>query len=124
MENTIHNAWYHDSGENATGDFIAASTNILRSTVIASSLYYSASGVNMQNIVQDQNMSKAELARELGVSRTYVTLLTQGKRQPSKRIVDRLAQLKLTANLSANTGTHEHLTFNQGVTGSRPVRPT
>ncbi len=58
-------------------------------------------------------ISKAELARELGVSRTYVTLLTQGKRNPSKRIVDRLAQLQLTANLSVNTGTHEHLTFNQ-----------
>ncbi len=69
-------------------------------------------------------ISKAELARELGVSRTYVTLLSQGKRQPSKRIVDRLAQLQLTANVSVNTGMHEHLTFNQGVTGSRPVRPT
>ncbi len=69
-------------------------------------------------------ISKAELARELGVSRTYVTLLTQGKRNPSKKIVDKLAQLQLTANLSANTGTPEHLTFNQGVTGSRPVRPT
>ena len=69
-------------------------------------------------------ISKAELARELGVSRTYVTLLTQGKRNPSKRIVDRLAQLQLTANVTVNTGTHEHLTFNQGVTGSRPVRPT
>ena len=69
-------------------------------------------------------ISKAELARELGVSRTYVTLLCQGKRNPSKRIVDRLAQLQLTANLTVNTGTHEHLTFNQGVTGSRPVRPT
>ncbi len=69
-------------------------------------------------------ISKAELARELGVSRTYVILLTQGKRNPSKRIVDRLAQLQLTANLSANTGTHEHLTFNKRVTGSRPVRPT
>ena len=78
----------------------------------------------MQNIVQGQNISKAELARTLGVSRTYVTLLTQGKRKPSKRIVNKLAQLKLTANLSANTGMHEHLTFNQGVTGSRPVRPT
>ncbi len=34
----------------------------------------------------------------------------------------RLAQLKLTANLSANTGMHEHLTFNQGVVGSNPTR--
>ena len=69
-------------------------------------------------------ITRAELSRQLGVSRTYVTLLLQGKRQPSKRIVDRLAQLQLTANVTVNTGTHEHLTFNQGVTGSRPVRPT
>ncbi len=115
MENHVHSAWYHDSDESTTGDFIAANTNILRYTVIANSLYYSVSGVNVQNIVQGQSMSKAELARELGVSRTYVTLLTQGKRNPSKRIVDRLAQLKLTANVTVNTGTHEHLTFNQGV---------
>ena len=57
--------------------------------------------------------SKAELARQLGVSRTYITLLAQGKRKPSKRMVDRLAALGLTANLNANTGMHEHTTFNR-----------
>ena len=68
----------------------------------------------MRNIgIGEQPISKAELARQLGVSRTYVTLLSQGKRNPSKRIVDRLAQLQLTANVTVNTGTHEHLTFNQ-----------
>jgi len=70
------------------------------------------------------DITKAEIARQLGVSRTYVTLLTQGKRKPSKRIVDRLAKLKLTSNLEVNMHAFEHLTFNQGVTGSRPVRPT
>ena len=69
-------------------------------------------------------MSKAELARQLDVSRTYVTLLAQGKRKPSKKIVDKLTQLKLTLNSSVNTCIFEHLTFNQGVTGSRPARPT
>jgi transcriptional regulator with XRE-family HTH domain len=69
-------------------------------------------------------MSKAEIARQLGVSRTYVTLLTQGKRKPSKRIADKLAQLKLTSNLEVNLCAFEHLTFNQGVAGSRPARPT
>jgi len=69
-------------------------------------------------------VTKAELARQLGVSRTYVTLLTQGKREPSKTLVDKLAKLKLTSNLEVNTHAFEHLTFNQGVTGSRPVRPT
>jgi transcriptional regulator with XRE-family HTH domain len=60
----------------------------------------------------DTLISKAELARQLGLSRTYVTLLAQGKRKPGKDMVDRLAALGLTANLTANTGMHEHTTFN------------
>jgi transcriptional regulator with XRE-family HTH domain len=76
-------------------------------------------------------ITKAELARQLGVSRTYVTLLCQGKKKPSREMADRLAKMGLTANLDAfGQRTHgplaqlvEHLTFNQGVTGSRPVRP-
>ena len=83
-----------------------------------------------------QTISKAELARRLGVSRTFVTLLSQGKKKASQDMADRLAKLGLAANLepltSTGTGTcdgplaqlAEHLTFNQGVTGSRPVRPT
>ena len=82
------------------------------------------------------SITRAELSRQLGVSRTYVTLLCQGKKKPGKGMADRLAKLGLTANLCDNVspcaGTHtgpsaqlvEHLTFNQGVTGSRPVRPT
>ena len=38
-------------------------------------------------------MSKAELARHLGVSRTYVTLLAQGKRKLSKRLADKLVDV-------------------------------
>ncbi|MFC1956534.1 helix-turn-helix domain-containing protein [Chloroflexota bacterium] len=82
------------------------------------------------------DITKAELARRLEVSRTYVTLLTQGKKKPSGEMVDRLAELGLTANLSefANTsmGTHngplyhltEHTTFNRGVTNSRLTQTT
>jgi transcriptional regulator with XRE-family HTH domain len=76
-------------------------------------------------------MSKAEIARQLGISRTYVTLLTQGKRKPSKILVDKLAKLKLTVDLQSHQQIYEplaqlaeHLTFNQGVAGSRPARPT
>ena len=58
-------------------------------------------------------ISKAELARQLGVSRTYITLLAQGKRKPSKGMVGRLAALGLTANITANRGMHEHTTFNR-----------
>ena len=74
--------------------------------------------------ISDMLISKAELARQLGVSRTYITLLALSKKKPSKDMIDRLAALGLTANVTANTGTHGHTTFNQGVTGSRPVRPT
>ena len=80
--------------------------------------------------------TKAELARALGVSRSYITLISQGKRKPSQEMANRLTQLGLTVSLSefghatrsgmqgAELSKTEHLTFNQGVTGSRPVRPT
>jgi transcriptional regulator with XRE-family HTH domain len=44
-------------------------------------------------------ISRAELARQLGVSRTYITLLIQGKRQPSSQLVDQIRQLQLTSTL-------------------------
>ena len=69
-------------------------------------------------------MTKGELARQLGVSRTYITLLKQGKKKPSKELVGRLAQVLSTSSSSVNPHTFEHLTFNQGVAGSRPARPT
>ena len=70
------------------------------------------------------SISRAELARQLGVSRTYITLLAQGKRKPSQKIADKLAKLKLTANLGVNTCTHEQQTFNLLVAGSNPARLT
>ncbi len=38
-------------------------------------------------------MTKAELARQLGVSRTHITLLAQGKRKLSRKLADRLADI-------------------------------
>ena len=73
-------------------------------------------------------ITKAKLARLLNVSRTYVTLLTQGKKKPSKEMIDKLAKLGLTANLT-NMYPHiygsvaqlvEHQTFNLLVEGSIP----
>ncbi len=49
-------------------------------------------------------ISKAELARQLGVSRTYVTLLTQGKRQPSQHLANKIRRLQLTAELPVEFG--------------------
>jgi transcriptional regulator with XRE-family HTH domain len=68
--------------------------------------------------------AKAELARHLGVSRTYVTLLCQGKRKPSPKLANKLTKLQLAGIVNVDLKAHEHLTFNQGVTGSNPVRPT
>ena len=69
-------------------------------------------------------MSRAELARQLGVSRTYITLLAQGKRKPSQKIADKLTKLKLTANLDVNLCTYKQQTFNLLVAGSSPARLT
>jgi 3-oxoadipate enol-lactonase len=46
----------------------------------------------------------------LGVSRTYVTLLCQDKRKPSKKIANMLAKLMLTYDLDVDLQAHEHLT--------------
>jgi transcriptional regulator with XRE-family HTH domain len=39
---------------------------------------------------QKTAITRAELARQLGVSRAYVTMLCNGNRKPSKRIVNKL----------------------------------
>ena len=46
--------------------------------------------------MNDLPITKAELARELGVSRTYITLLSQGKRKPSQQLANKLRQIMLT----------------------------
>ena len=61
--------------------------------------------------------SKAELARKLKVSKAYVTMVCSGKRNLSKKLQKKVNKLGLTNEFNC-------LTFNQGVTGSRPVRPT
>jgi transcriptional regulator with XRE-family HTH domain len=48
---------------------------------------------------EDHVLSKAEVAKRLGISRTYVTLLIQQKRQPSSQLVDQMRQLQLTSVL-------------------------
>ena len=53
-------------------------------------------------------MSKSEVARHLGVSRAYVTMLSQGKRTPSKALQYKLIKVLCT----------------QEVRGSSPLSPT
>ena len=45
------------------------------------------------------SITKAELARQLGVSRTYITLLSQGKSKPSQQLANKLDDIMLTANI-------------------------
>jgi transcriptional regulator with XRE-family HTH domain len=40
-----------------------------------------------------QRMNKAELSRQLRVSRAYVTVLAIGKRKPSKEVVNKIREL-------------------------------
>jgi transcriptional regulator with XRE-family HTH domain len=40
-----------------------------------------------------QGITKAELARQLGVSRAYVTMLANGRRKSSQKIVGKLREL-------------------------------
>jgi len=65
-------------------------------------------------------MTKAELARELGVSRSYVTMIEQGKRQPSKKLRKRISMLTRECSLPATIPAP----YTQEVTGSSPVPPT
>ena len=69
----------------------------------------SREGKKGSKMSSSDNITKAELARQLGVSRAYITMLSNGKRKPSKNIVNKLETLGMT--------------FNQGVAGSRPARP-
>mgnify|MGYP001122431904 CR=1 FL=1 len=65
-------------------------------------------------------MTKAELARKLGVSRAYVTMLSNGTRKPSRKIVNKLKETGLTVNKIKS----DLRTFNPLVAGSNPARPT
>jgi len=54
---------------------------------------------------QNTGITKAELARQLGVSRAYITMIANGKRKPSQDIVNRLQGLgvnKLNVNRTSN----------------------
>ena len=69
-----------------------------------------------------KKLTQAELARRLGVSRTHISLLFQGKRQLSDKLADKVADL--IADLRCGHVHAKQWTFNPLVTGSNPVRPT
>ena len=71
-----------------------------------------------------RTITKSELARQLGVSRAYVTMIANGKRKPSEDIVNKLNSLSFETNQIVNKTEANSLTLNQQVTGSIPVRLT
>ena len=68
--------------------------------------------------VTENTITRAELARRLNVSRTYVTLLIQGKRQPSQQLANKIKQLALTVSLPSESA----LTHVVGKAGLEPAR--
>jgi hypothetical protein len=65
-------------------------------------------------------MNNAEIARQLGISRSFVTLLIKGERQASrklKRKIDKLTGNSLLSDMVTRIWDHE-------VGGSNPLTPT
>ena len=48
---------------------------------------------------QKTAITKAELARQLGVSRAYITMIANGKRKPSEDIVNKMSGLDVNKQL-------------------------
>jgi len=46
--------------------------------------------LRIKNVINDSKITKAQLAKELGVSRAYITMIANGKRKPSQDIARRL----------------------------------
>lgn len=49
-------------------------------------------GENLQRARKDQEVSQEQLAATVGVNRTYVSLVEQGKRNPSVKFLYRVAK--------------------------------
>jgi transcriptional regulator with XRE-family HTH domain len=49
-------------------------------------------------------MTQSELAKQLGVSKSYVSMLMSGQRKPSKRVAEKLKQVNLTVNNECGNG--------------------
>ena len=46
-----------------------------------------------------KEITKSEIARQLGISRSYVTMLTKGERLPSKRLQRKIEKFTGTSSL-------------------------
>jgi len=61
--------------------------------------------------------NKAAIAKRLNVSPAYITMISQGKRKPSKKLQRKINRLHLTNSLNNLNGV-------QVVGGSNPLTPT
>jgi len=64
-------------------------------------------------------MRQADLAKEVGVSKAYISLLLSGKRKPSKRVAERLKQVNLTVNSECRDGLK--IRWDSALAGSNPA---
>ena len=67
-------------------------------------------------------MTQADLAREIGVSKAYISLLLSGKRKPSKKVSERLKQVNLTVNNECGDGLK--IRWASALAGSNPALGT
>ena len=65
-------------------------------------------------------MTKAEIARQLRISRAYVTMIINGERQPSRKLKTRIEKLTRQGSLSDTFFANGV----QVVAGSNPAAPT
>jgi transcriptional regulator with XRE-family HTH domain len=47
-------------------------------------------------------IKQKDIAKELGVSRSYISRVMSGKKKPSKRVVEKLRQINLSVNCESH----------------------
>ena len=67
-------------------------------------------------------MRQADLAKEVGVSKAYISLLLSGKRKPSKKVAERLKQVNLTVDNECGNGLK--IRWASALAGSNPALGT
>jgi transcriptional regulator with XRE-family HTH domain len=67
-------------------------------------------------------MKQADLAKEVGVSKAYISLLLSGKRKPSKQVAEKLKQVNSTVNNECGNGLK--IRWASALAGSSPALGT
>lgn len=48
---------------------------------------------NLKQLREDKNMRQYDLAQEAGISRSYYTMIENGKKKPSPKVAKRIAKI-------------------------------